>query len=345
MLNRTVSQARSFKQNPNHFPRKLNVRIYNALSRTQPKYPLPKNPKRILIQCQEKIGDGILVFPLLYGLNKIFPNLNIDLLCSKHNRSIFKRLPYVKKLFIYKNGKKLWKDLASNKYDLFYNTKDHPSITSFKIAKHVNAKVKVCISNIRHNQHYNYALKNSNVKTILEKNALLLKEYDQSIKIKSWLDLSGNQSKNNDVCINISAGSPYREWSLKKWIDLINMIFINDKSTKINIIAMNKDQDKINLIKKKIGYPMNFYSNFNNILDSVRILSKSKVLISPDTAMIHLADAAKIKILGLYSADNLNVEKYSPLFSKYKILQSDTLRLKNIETEKVFIEYRKLIME
>ena len=121
--------------------------------------------------------------------------------------------------------------------------------------------------------------------------------------------------------------------------------FINDKSTKINIIAMNKDQDKINLIKKKIGYPINFYSNFNNILDSVRILSKSKVLISPDTAMIHLADAAKIKILGLYSADNLNVEKYSPLFSKYKILQSDSLRLKNIETEKVFIEYRKLIME
>ena len=101
MLNRTVSQARSFKQNPNHFPRKLNVRIYNALSRTQPKYPLPKTPKRILIQCQEKIGDGILVFPLLHGLNKIFPNLNIDLLCSKHNRSIFKRLPYVKNyLFI-----------------------------------------------------------------------------------------------------------------------------------------------------------------------------------------------------------------------------------------------------
>ena len=61
MLNRTVSQARSFKQNPNHFPRKLNVRIYNALSRTQPKYPLPKNPKRILIQCQEKIGDGIII--------------------------------------------------------------------------------------------------------------------------------------------------------------------------------------------------------------------------------------------------------------------------------------------
>ena len=93
MLNRTVSQARSFKQNPNHFPRKLNVRIYNALSRTQPKYPLPKTPKRILNQCQEKIGAGILVFPLLYGLNKIFPNLNIDLLCSKHNSCLLYTSP------------------------------------------------------------------------------------------------------------------------------------------------------------------------------------------------------------------------------------------------------------
>jgi len=123
------------------------------------------------------------------------------------------------------------------------------------------------------------------------------------------------------------------------------MIYENDKSTKINIIAINKDQNKINEIKRKIGHSINFHSNFNNILDSVSIIFKSKVLISPDTAIIHLADATKIKILGLYSADSINVERYSPFFSKYKIIQSNSLSINNIDTQKVFLEYRKLIMK
>jgi len=345
MPNPTVSQARSFKQNPNHYPRKLKVGIYNALTRTEPNYPLIKNPKRILIQCQEKIGDGILLFPLLYGLKLFFPDLSIDILCSRRNREIFNKVSFIENFFIYRNGKKLWQKLNSNKYDIFYNPKDHPSITSFRIAKRVQAKVKVCISNKRHDQHYNYVLKNLNEKTILEKNALLLKEYDKNFKILPWLPINNDQIKNHEVCINISSGSPQREWPVVKWIDLINMIYENDKTTKINIIAINKDQNKINAIKRKIGHSINFHSNFNNILDSVSIISKSKVLISPDTAMVHLADATKIKILGLYSADSLNVERYSPFFSKYKIIQSNSLSINNIETQKVFLEYRKLIMK
>ena len=97
------------------------------------------------------------------------------------------------------------------------------------------------------------------------------------------------------------------------------MIYENDKSTKINIIAINKDQNKINEIKRKIGHSINFHSIFNNILDSVSIIFKSKVLISPDTAIIHLADAAKIKILGLYSGDSINVERYSPFFQSIRL--------------------------
>ena len=100
-------------------------------------------------------------------------SLSIDILCSRRNREIFNKVSFIEKIFTYRNGNKLWEKLSSNKYDIFYNPKDHPSITSFRIAKRVKAKVKVCISNKRHDQHYNYALKNLNAKRILEKNALL----------------------------------------------------------------------------------------------------------------------------------------------------------------------------
>ncbi len=46
MPNHIVSQARSFRENPNHYPRKLKVRIYNALTKKEPNYSLPNNPKK-----------------------------------------------------------------------------------------------------------------------------------------------------------------------------------------------------------------------------------------------------------------------------------------------------------
>ena len=48
MPKRIVSQARSFKENPNHYPRKLKVRIYNALTKKEPNYSLPKKLDKVL---------------------------------------------------------------------------------------------------------------------------------------------------------------------------------------------------------------------------------------------------------------------------------------------------------
>ena len=67
MPKRIVSQARSFKENPNHYPRKLKVRIYNAFTKKEPSYSLPEKLNKVLIQSQEKIGDGLLLYPLIYG--------------------------------------------------------------------------------------------------------------------------------------------------------------------------------------------------------------------------------------------------------------------------------------
>ncbi len=69
------------------------------------------------------------------------------------------------------------------------------------------------------------------------------------------------------------------------------------------------------------------------------------MLISSDTAMIHLSDAAQTPVLGLFSADNRNVSRYKPFWVKNKIVQSDSLSIKNIIPKRVFSEYNKLVVD
>ena len=346
MPKRIVSQARSFKENPNHYPRKLKVRIYNALTKKEPNYSLPKKLDKVLIQSQEKIGDGILLFPLIYGLKSIFKDCEIHVLCSKKNVNLFRKLSLVSQTLIYRSGKKFWKSLELNEYDLFYNPKDHPSITAFKIAKKVKAKVKVCIADNRQNQHYNYSLNDDHVKLVIEKNCLLLREYDPTIDIIPWIpQIERDKIINKQICINISADSNYRIWPIENWIQLMDMILSDDPSIKINIISMDRDQAKSKIIENKFGKSIKSFPQFNSILESSSIIQQSKMLISSDTAVIHLSDAAQTPVLGLFSADNRNVSRYKPFWVKNKIVQSDSLSIKNINPKSVFSEYNKLVVD
>ncbi|HBH09939.1 MAG TPA: hypothetical protein DDX15_00275, partial [Gammaproteobacteria bacterium] len=83
---------------------------------------------------------------------------------------------------------------------------------------------------------------------------------------------------------------------------------------------------------------------FESILDSTSIIQKSKIFISSDTAMIHLSDAANTPILGLFSGDNKNLDRYKPFWTTHKIIQSDSLSIENIDPEAVFLEYKKLVV-
>ena len=124
---------------------------------------------------------------------------------------------------------------------------------------------------------------------------------------------------------------------------LIMQFFINGKDQKLSF------EDRLYLLRKiienKFGKSIKSFPQFNSILESSSIIQQSKMLISSDTAMIHLSDAAQTPVLGLFSADNRNVSRYKPFWVKNKIVQSDSLSIKNISPKRVFSEYNKLVVD
>jgi ADP-heptose:LPS heptosyltransferase len=80
-----------------------------------------------------------------------------------------------------------------------------------------------------------------------------------------------------------------------------------------------------------------------SILEAGPIIQNSNLLISPDTAMIHIADAVGTPMVGLFSGDYRNVRRYRPYWVKYKILQSSTLSIQGIEPNEVFNAFEELM--
>jgi heptosyltransferase I len=343
MASHTVSQARSFKENPRHYPRKFQVGIYNIFSKRLPYHPLPSNPHMILIQAQEKIGDAILIFPIIAGLKKMFPKSIIHILCSSKNEPIFQAHKDVEKTMIYRSGRRFWQTLQETQYDLFYNPKDHPSITGFKIARSVNAGVKVCIADRRQEQHYNYGLSLKLSQRILEFNGAILQAYSFGFNMEPFFPnvALSNPKEKNLISINLSAGSDSRKWSLNNWISLIDLIIKDNEKMFINLFSTGKEVDQSQKIKERFDSSINL-CKIDSILDAGPIIQKSSLLITPDTAMVHVADAVGTEIVGLYSGDNRNVERYRPSWVKHRILQSNTLSIQQIEPSEVISALKEL---
>ncbi len=344
MADPTVSQARSFKENPRHYPRKLQVGLYNKFSKRLPFHPLPENPKKILIQAQEKIGDSILLFPTIAGMKDLFPVAEIHLLCSRMNESIFQSLEEVEKTMVYRN-RGFWSLIGETDYDLFYNPKDHPSITAFKIAKRVKAKVKVCLAHPRQEQHYNYGLTVNHLDRILEKNAALITEYDPGFNFDSKFPNIDNSSpiNKNHISINLSAGSESRKWPLESWIELIDSFGKDNAGIQVDIFSYSHEGDLAKKIEKRFGMVVKLFPLLDSIIDAGPIIQKSSILISPDTAMIHVADAVGTPVVGLYSGDDRNVARYRPYWVQHRIIQSSALSIQSIKPDRVFEASKELM--
>ena len=328
--------------------RKIGISLQNIFLTKIPLKRPPNSIESIFVLAQEKLGDAILLFPFLKQFHEMFPNTIIDVGCTSYNKAIFQKIPFIRNCISYRpinfNFMRL---IRKNKYTIFYNPKSGPSTTFHRIAKIVNADHKICLENNYHNHLYNFHLQNTDKKHIAHKYCELLTHYNPKIQIDNWLPSEFSEKSlvigfDNYICFNLSAGSAHRKWEISKWKEIAKLILEQDQSLHIAIFCSKKDSLEARKIKsinkKRIHYPL----DSSTIFHAARYIEKSKLLISVDTSLVHLAAALKIPVLGLYSNDKKNFARYSPLSSNAKTVNSKTRFIQDIEINSVIKPLNKL---
>jgi len=314
---------------------------------------------KILVIQLGRIGDMILATPMFSAIKTKFPLCELHVLTSRHNHSILKDNPNVDSIRVYEKSpdkfiKSIYK-INRQHYDYLIDPKDHFSMESNIIAFWSGAKFKIGLNQNNHN-NYNVSISHQEESKGLHYTQRCLKSLAYfgivvpQIPPRPELFLNTETEKNINeiligkshyILINISASSPNKMWQNEKWKEFINKISYTNE--KLYIINPASHENEIDEILKKCTNVISIKSG--NIMAAFSIISRAKLLITPDTSLVHVAAAFNIPVLSLYSGMENFYEKFYPLSDIYKVVKAPDVEngIKNISVEELFSAYGKII--
>lgn len=320
--------------------------------------------KRILIVRLGKIGDIIIASSVFYAWKKLFPENHITLVTLDKNKDVLKYNKDLDKIHFVKNRVMLLLriiKLRGENFDLLVDLNDDPSTTSNLLKKYTKVKTTVGFKFSKMNNPDVSIDQPPKTKThIIERVKALLKILNDNFnnyELKPILYLGENESRRvaeeiqkyrdnkKIISINISAGAPIRYWPEKKWIELINRITANSTDWKFIILSEKRDNQKKGLIQFQVDDKIIIPAAFNSFQHYAACIKNSDVLITPDTAAVHIASAFDVPVIAIYPSYEWNFKSWQPLSSHFRSIKSNEENISNVSVEEVYQSFINLTSE
>jgi heptosyltransferase-3 len=326
--------------------RQLFARLLHRITRTRSGVAEFSGPlNSIAILAQEKLGDCVLLTPLVRNLRKAFPDLEIHLIAfSRASASFFMNDPLVTAVHLAKKQpRRYFREVLAREFDLLFNTKDHPSTHFLLQSALIRARFKVGHKNPFHEGlydrlidmefHTHMALKNCALLPLLGVTAETetcrpsLPATAVSEELTAFL---GEIGEDTPIGINISAGEPNRLWTEAKWQALVEH-FHNER------IVVLSGPDDLEAKRRLEEQCPNVLASppTRSLYEASRIVAKLRLLVTPDTSMVHVASATGTPIAGLYREAPQDISRFGPYAIPYEIVISPTGEVSGIEPDEV----------
>ena len=315
-----------------------------------------QEPTNILINARFKIGDSIMLSPLIRELKLAYPNIQIDLLAGKDNNFMFPNNPYVHKTFTLYRGYLLHKNIINIIKLHKQNYSVIIDVTPLKFGNYIylkllNAKTYIaddavnrysinlkeyrCYDilldkqkNLIHmSQHLSRYLEPFDVKATSTKTEVYFSNADID---KATAFLKKFSSKKN-ILINIDGSAKEKCFTVNDYAYISKEvssaypdynIFISSLSTRRNEVHIHLNT---NLIKN-----VHQLYETKTIFEIMAFISKVDLLISPDTSLVHIATALNIKCSSVYCG-NLNIlAQWHPNSHLAKLVKSPIINKNSI---------------
>jgi heptosyltransferase-2 len=261
---------------------------------------------KFLVIRFSSIGDIILTTPVIRCLKKQVPDAQVHFLVKEKFRSVIEHNPYIDKLHVLAHSWELMiEELKTEEYDyiidLHHNVKTmrvknelkKKSFSFYKlnIEKYIYTSLKISLLPKAHIvDRYMKTVESFGVKNDGAGLDHVITEHDETKKS----DIPASHHAGYIACV-IGAAHTTKKWPVAKWKDF---------ATKLNhpIILLGGDEDKsageeIASVDKVKVY--NACGKFS-INESADLVKKSKLVITHDTGLMHIAAAYKKPIISLW---------------------------------------------
>ncbi|MBS1515713.1 MAG: glycosyltransferase family 9 protein [Bacteroidetes bacterium] len=273
--------------------------------------------KRILIIQTAFLGDVILTLPLVQVLKKHLPDSHIDFLCIPSVKDLFKHNPLINKLIVYdKRGEDTFgriKNEIKGNYDVVISP--HRSARSALLAFSTKAKQRITFNKSSLIFLYTNKVKYETGIHEIQRNISLLNPLgiDEKEIIKPELFIGDEERKVADNLFNeysisnsaiaLAPGSVWftKRYPKEKFGRLLELL----KQTNEKVFLIGGESDR------ELGdFLISYSQNENvintagklNVLESAELIRRCRLLITNDSAPLHLANSVGTKVVSLWGA-------------------------------------------
>ena len=278
---------------------------------------------RILIIQTAFLGDVILCTPLIKATRKLFPHSFISFLLIPETKNILENNPHLNEVIVYdkrrkdkglKNFFKMVKYVKEKDFDLAIIPHRHLRAALLAYFAKIPQRIgfdkssgsflltqKVPYQNNSHEVERNLSLLDDFSGDLLDK-TLELFPSPQDFSYAQEL-LRGSGIKENDKKVGVAPGSI---WATKRWLPErfaeVSDLLIKKAGAKVIFLGSKEDEklclEIANLMEEK---PV-ILAGRTNILQSAAIISKCKVILSNDSAPVHIASAMKRPVVAIFGS-------------------------------------------
>lgn len=285
---------------------------------------------KVLVIQTAFLGDVILTLPLVQVLKKHKHDVKIDFLCIPETAGILKNNPIINEVILYdkRQHKGLGKlfnhtgKLKKNKYDLVISP--HRSARSALITYFVSPKYSITFDRSAFNSLYKIKIPYLQDVHEIQRNLKLLKPiginetqiikpdiYPGDLEKKKIDEIFlQNNFSSNDKIISIAPGSVWftKRFPKEKFLSLIKSL---DKEFKIILIG-GKDDIAIGEYLKSGYNEANLINLIGklSILESAEAIRRSHILVSNDSAPLHIGNAVETYVYAIFGSTILQFGFY-----------------------------------
>lgn len=334
--------------------------------------------KRILIIQTAFIGDVVLALPLLQVLRKNFPSAKIDFMLIPRTAELLKNHPDVNDVIIFdKRGRdkgltgiiKMVKLVSQRNYDAVFIP--HRHFRSAVIPFLAGIKIRVGFDKSAFKFLYTHVVKYKQIHEI-ERNLSLLEPFGIKPQVKELPNLYPSEYERDYIdrfISNVSSKliciAPGSVWATKRWLkerfaELVKLL-IKDGFV-VALVGGREDFELCEEIKNMSSSEnvFNFCGKLS-LLQSAELLRRSILLVSNDSAPMHIAVAMRTPVVAIFGSTIPEFGFY-PYGERDKIVQVENLYcrpcgihgrkkcpeghfkcMKLIETEKVYSAVKSVI--
>jgi ADP-heptose:LPS heptosyltransferase len=300
-----------------------------------------KEVNSLLVIQLAGLGDMIMATSAIEALRRLYPQAKICLLTNPRSVDIIRGSSYINEIFVLEGLRNIFiiiKRLRDYHFDMLINL---CRLYSFKGAIKMfllfwaiggkywvgrdtagrgffyHLKVPEKLSDKKHEVEYKVDIIGALGGEVKDIN--LKVEYDEGDEnfVNAFLNREGITKDDILVGINCSTFRPSRNWGLESYAKLADYI-VKRLRVKIIFLGIAKDKNLLLKIKKMMKQkPLDFVGAFS-VRQLTIFLKRCRLLISPDSGMIHIASALEVPMVVLFGPGEY--ERYKPWGNEEKTI-------------------------